>query len=207
MGTPNDTLFPPNVAAVVGNLAVPGTTTNYIFEFREAVIRALGAYSFLNVTRQANEPPSPAAWDFWIVPATLSNGVLTAADIKVYDGAQWQNITPTLFAKAITYRAAGGVWREATNGLIAAPSNKTYTVCLKAPFAGKLTMFGAQLASGTCAVDLVINGSAVQSLSASATYTSAAPSISVAQNDKIAITVSNASSPVDLAFEFQIQRG
>ena len=207
MSTPSDTLFPPNVAAVVGNLAVPGTTTNYIFEFREAVIRVLGAYNFLSVYRQANEPASPAAWDFWIIPGTLAAGVLTPADIKVYDGTVWQNITPALFAKAITYRAAGGVWREATNGLIAAPANKSYTVCLKAPFAGKLTLFAAQLASGTCNVDLVINGSSVQQLAASSTYAAAALSVNVAQNDKIVLTVSGASSPVDLAFEFQMQRG
>lgn len=206
MGTPNSTLFPDNVAAVVGNIAVPGTTTNFLFEHRESVIRALAAYGCFAAYRQTNTPSSPQPWDFWIVPGLISGNTLVPADIKVYDGTQWQNITPTLFGRAIMNKAAGGAWKDATCGLIAAPANKTYTIVLKAPYAGVIKMFSVQTASGSCTVDLVIAGSSVQQLAASVAYATAAPEVPVAANDKIALTVSASSSPVDLAFEFQIQR-
>lgn len=207
MGTPNNQLFPDNIAAVVGNLAAPGTNTDSIFEYREAVIRALGAYSFLAVFRQSSQPSSPAAWDFWINPGTLSGASINSADIKVYDGTVWQNVTPALFAKAIINKAAGsGGWKEATTGLIQSPSNKTYTICLKLPFPGLITFLAVQTVSGSCTVDLNVNGASIQQLAAGTGYNSATPSVAVNLNDKITLTVSANSSAVDLSFEFQMAR-
>lgn len=206
MGTPNNTLFPDNIAGMIGNLAAPGTSTTLIFEYRESVLRALAAYGCITAYRQVAEPSSPSAWDFWIVPGSLSGASINPADIKVYDGTVWQNITPALFARAIVNKAFGGSWKEATNGLIQTPANKAYTVCLKLPYAAKINFFAVQTGSGSCTVDLTVDGVSVQQLAAGAAYNSATPSVSVAANSKLAVVVSANATAIDLAFEIQMVR-
>lgn len=101
MAVADANMFPDNIAAIVGNLASPGSSTNNIFEMREAVIRSLAAFGAIKLTRSANQPVTPAKWDFWITPGVLAGSVITSGNLKVWSGAQWLDVTPALFAAAV----------------------------------------------------------------------------------------------------------
>lgn len=108
MTQPNANLFPDNIACVAVDLATPGAETKDIFEFREGVVRAISAFNFLSASRSANEPNAPSKWDFWITPAVLSpGGALSKSNVKVFNGAGFVDVTPTLFARAIVEKGGG----------------------------------------------------------------------------------------------------
>jgi len=105
MAAPNSAKFPDNVAAVVGDLANPGVATFDIFEMREAVIRIMAAWGMIRLYRQTGQPGAPSIWDFWLTPGILSNGEISGSDLRVYDGTSWVDVTPELFAMAMTATA------------------------------------------------------------------------------------------------------
>lgn len=106
MAAPNSAKFPDNVAAVVGDLTSPGSSTFDIFEMREAVIRIMAAWGMINLFRQANQPGAPSVWDFWLTPGILSNGAISGSNLRVYDGTAFVDVTPELFAMAMTATAS-----------------------------------------------------------------------------------------------------
>jgi len=104
MAQPDSTVFPDDIAPSIVNLTTTGSITNQIFEFRESVIRSLGAYGFLSVYETFVEPSNPSLWDMWISPGYFQNEAIVSANIRTYDGNTWIDITPSVFAYMITQR-------------------------------------------------------------------------------------------------------
>jgi hypothetical protein len=101
MAQPSASLFPNNIASAVVDLTTTSSITSQIFEFRESVVRALGAYGFFSVKYSYVEPVSPTLWDVWVSPGYFYNGAIVSANIRVWDGSSWIDMTPAVFASMI----------------------------------------------------------------------------------------------------------
>lgn len=96
------------------------------------------------------------------------------------------------------------------SGLIKQPQNQDYRIVERFPFAGTIDRFTVKLASGTCTVNLTINGVVVGNCSipvtsTQATTVTAAPK-TLAVADVIALTISANSNAVDLSWQFDYSR-
>jgi hypothetical protein len=94
---------------------------------------------------------------------------------------------------------------------IASPEAKDYVMELSAPCPYTITRLAGILLSGTCKVTVKINGTSVNGLTnvdLSTTIAEATPlaSAAVAQGDKIEVTVSNLSSPEDMALTLRVRK-
>ena len=118
MALPNVAMFPDNTAPALGDLTNPGQVLQKLFEFREGVIRSLAAHNFLGAYRGSTAPVAPTPWLIWINPAVLSGTTFGGADIKIWDGAAWQNMTPALFAQAIVTLGGGAATSSFAAGSI-----------------------------------------------------------------------------------------
>lgn len=104
MAQPISSSFPDQIAVAVVDLNSTGSITSDIFEFRESVIRALGAYGFFSVFNTFVPPSNPSAWDIWISPGYLHQGSIVSANIRTWDGSSWIDINPAVFSAMIARR-------------------------------------------------------------------------------------------------------
>lgn len=85
------------------------------------------------------------------------------------------------------------------------PTNKTYTLVLKARFAVTVTELTAKMTSGTCSIQLTIDGTNVTGGSLAVTSAEASSACTaanvVAVGQTLAVVVSSVSSPVDLQID------
>lgn len=100
---------------------------------------------------------------------------------------------------------------ESYVGHLDAPTNKTYFLDFKAAFAGTLNSLDIGSISGTCTVDIKINGVAVTGLSAIAVSNSTPTALATALNAfaagaQITIVISANSAATDLAFTLKYTR-
>jgi hypothetical protein len=93
---------------------------------------------------------------------------------------------------------------EFISGLIKLPVNQDYRIVEKIPHGATLSEFTAKLASGTCTATLKIGTTAVTGGAINATSSQQSSSLTAANTaavgDVLVITISLASSPVDLSF-------
>lgn len=103
MGLPNANFFPNSIGVNTVALATPGEETKQIFEPREMVFRALAAYSAIKAVRDPEQPQTPTKWLVWIKPAVFDTqaDVINSANIRIWNGAAWVDLTPAIFARAI----------------------------------------------------------------------------------------------------------
>ena len=97
----NQTIFPKGIAGAIANPATLGSVTNTIFSYPSSILRIIGGYGLLNVHHNATEPNTPAKYQVWIIPATLTNGFITESNVKIYNGTAWVEPTKELWALAI----------------------------------------------------------------------------------------------------------
>lgn len=106
--------------------------------------------------------------------------------------------------------AAGTSQVEEWSGIIALPTDKDYKIVPKVPFACTFNKITTQLVSGTCTVTLKIGSTSVtggQIATTSSVQSSTCTAANVAaEDDAIVLTVSSASSPVDLSFTIKYTR-
>lgn len=100
---------------------------------------------------------------------------------------------------------------EDINGHIVTPVNKTFTLVLDAKYARTIDALTVKTASGTCTVNLKIDGVDVTSLSAvavtsSESTTAASGANSVAAGATVTLTISSVASAADLVFSIKTTR-
>lgn len=110
MPAPNTALFPNNVAVPDVDTANPGQLDpgGYIWEPREGVLRILGAWNLINVSRGGVLPASPAPYQIHIdTPSDITGGAMTQPSAVIWDpnSGTWAAITPELFSKAVLANA------------------------------------------------------------------------------------------------------
>ena len=160
---------------------------------------------------------TPAAGTFTTLVAGSATSLLLGTAGTAVGSVGFRNATsgtitlspPTgaLGTVALTLPAAAGTLAtasQATGGswFIEAPTNKTYVVLLKARFAFTITEVTAKTASGTCTVQVTIEGTNVTGGSVSVTSTEASSTATaantVAVGNTVAIVVTSNSSAANL---------
>ncbi len=96
-------------------------------------------------------------------------------------------------------------------GMIAEPTDTTYTLDLFTAYAGTINQLKIITASGTCTAAVAIGGTPVTGISAVSVSSSIATGNASAANtftagQKITLTISASSSPADLAFTLKFTR-
>jgi len=106
--------------------------------------------------------------------------------------------------------AAKAQTTEPICGFIASPSDKSYTIVLKAPHGGTITETTTKSASGTCTATWKINSTALggtaNSVSSSETSQTHSSSNTFSAGDDIVLTVSSNSSCTDMSFTLKYTR-
>lgn len=106
--------------------------------------------------------------------------------------------------------AVSATQTEYISGIIAIPTDKSYRIVEKIPYAATLTGFSGKTASGTLTATLKINTTAVTdgALSVTGTQSSVTPSAANAMvaDDALVITASASSSPLDFSFVVKYTR-
>ena len=156
---------------------------------------------------------------------TISNGLTTASIPASGTMLVWTNGTTIYRSRNLAYTSAIGITEGGTGattaagartnlgldaitdcftGVIPVPTNKTYKVGLKLPFAGTITETTTISTSGTCTATIKINTSAIggssHSVSTSEQSISRSTSNTFAVGDDVQITVSANSSCLDFSF-------
>ncbi len=127
---------------------------------------------------------------------TVTLGSITAAGRNLLDDADAAAQRTTLSAAARTQDTGMAMFAET-------PTAKTYVLTTEMPFGMTITKVAAKTASGTCTVQVRINGvnvttGSVNATSTEATSTPTAANV-VAANDTVDIVVSSVSSAADLS--------
>ena len=96
----NSDLFPHGIAGAIADTGTFGKITNKVFSYPASILRVMGGFNMINLVYQSTQPTSPVTNMVWMTPATLSSGVLSESEVKIYNGVSWVDPTPSLWNKA-----------------------------------------------------------------------------------------------------------
>jgi len=165
---------------------------------------AAGATGLGGPTGLANwmvETPFPTGMD---TPVLLWNQADEALYAYVTGPDRWVQISAGMGYGPTGLQGPTGVQgTDSFDGLIEAPSNKSYTLCSYAPIDFTLETLSILTYAGTCTASITKNGVGVSglwglSVSSTRTNATATGNNDVSTNDRVALLVSSVSSPVDL---------
>jgi hypothetical protein len=127
---------------------------------------------------------------------------ITAADVRGVFNATFD---------ALDTAGTSGDGKGQITGTIAAPTNRTYTVDLSAPYSYQIDSLVTQTTAGTCTLAVQVSGINVAGLNAVAVSTTQATSLasgsrSVAGNAKVTFVVSAVSGASDLVYALRYTR-
>jgi hypothetical protein len=157
--------------------------------------------------------PDPGSNDTSIATTAFVTGAVAeeviALDAAIEDAIA-QEVTDRDTAIATAISGLSSTIIEAIFGMIAVPTNKDYTIALKAPFAFTITETTTKSVSGTCTATIKINstalGGAAHSVSSTEETIARSSANAVAVGDDIVITVSSNSTCLDFSFTIKTTR-
>lgn len=147
-----------------------------------------------------------------IADATITSNYI-AADVVVtaaYIAADAAEVTARDAAIAAAIAAISNTITETSGGLIAVPTNKSYIVALKVPYACTITETTVVCASGTATATFKINatalGGAAHAVSSTEQSITRSSANVLAANDDVVVEISANATCMDLAFSFKTTR-
>ena len=217
-----------------GTIFHPPGATQQAFEASSSIAGYTGALYRYNTTEYGTGAyPLTLLQDSWVTPvlsagtytgAVLGNrlsspsgvtGILEYGNISLIAldggvGSTGQSGTTGLQG-SMGYTGLIGITQDSFAGMIESPTNKVYVIDSYAPAAYTINSLSVKTVSGTATVGVSLEGAGVSGIygvSASSVRAtqSATGNNTVAANNRVILTVSSASAPVDMEFTLKITR-